>query len=358
MLAASLFNVGWAMVQVSHGVFVLDMSKDEHERVVLNSARYAWTVISNILVYGILWLIINVFNDNDVKDQFRWLAYCTLAIGAACTLFFVSGTTEPKHWEQPVSVDEALQSVAADEASDAGTDLLSPKAALMDQHLHYTWRDWLRVPQFYHVGAVYMCTRLMVNVSQVFIPFYILDVLVMEDQAITIAPLLIYVSSFVSTFFMKGLNKRLGRQKTFWLGAILSLCSFVGFRCLLPRSALYVYVNSLLLGFGTSTCMVCSVQLEADLVGENSKSGAFVYGALSFADKLANGIAIFLLQTYKDDAEPSRAAVVYVPAAFLVLAVFFVTRIDMKNGQGEDASKDKESVNAKLLDSDLPTSAH
>lgn len=48
-----------------------------------------------------------------------------------------------------------------------GTDLLSPKAALMDQHLHYTWRDWLRVPQFYHVGAVYMCTRLMVNVSQV-----------------------------------------------------------------------------------------------------------------------------------------------------------------------------------------------
>lgn len=82
---------------------------------------------------------------------------------------------------------------------------------------------------------------------------------------------------------------------------ILPVLSF-SFLCIHAQSALYVYVNSLLLGFGTSTCMVCSVQLEADLVGENSKSGAFVYGALSFADKLANGIVIFLLQVFYSSA--------------------------------------------------------
>lgn len=52
-----------------------------------------------------------VFTDNDVKDQFRWLAYCTLAIGAACTLFFVSGTCQfydylslnACHFQEPLS---------------------------------------------------------------------------------------------------------------------------------------------------------------------------------------------------------------------------------------------------------------
>lgn len=52
-LAASLFNVGWAAVQVSHMALVPEMSSDPAEHVLLNSARYAATVLSNVAVRAV-----------------------------------------------------------------------------------------------------------------------------------------------------------------------------------------------------------------------------------------------------------------------------------------------------------------
>lgn len=42
--------------------------------------------------------------------------------------------------------------------------------------------------------------------------------------------------------------------------------------------------------------LVTSLGVCADLIGQNTESGAFVYGAMSFADKLSNGLAIMLIQ--------------------------------------------------------------
>jgi hypothetical protein len=53
-----------------------------------------------------------------------------------------------------------------------------------------------------------------------------------------------------------------------------------------------MYFSAFLLGIGNSLIMVTSVSLEADLVGEDFESGAFVYGCMSFTDKLINGIAV------------------------------------------------------------------
>ncbi len=35
---------------------------------------------------------------------------------------------------------------------------------------------------------------------------------------------------------------------------------------------------------------------SADLIGQNTRSGAFVFGCMSFVDKLSNGIAVAILQ--------------------------------------------------------------
>ena len=42
--------------------------------------------------------------------------------------------------------------------------------------------------------------------------------------------------------------------------------------------------------------MVTSQGIVADLIGENTSHGAFVYGLMSFADKLSNGIAVYVIQ--------------------------------------------------------------
>lgn len=42
--------------------------------------------------------------------------------------------------------------------------------------------------------------------------------------------------------------------------------------------------------------MVTSQGIVADLIGEHTTHGAFVYGLMSFADKLSNGIAVMIIQ--------------------------------------------------------------
>ena len=80
-----------------------------------------------------------------------------------------------------------------------------------------------------------------------------------------------------------------------------------------------MYVSAVLLGAGNSLIMVTSVSLEADLVGENFESGAFVYGAMSFTDKLSNGIAVLAIQQMRNavvgDMEKDRGIIRCVPVS-------------------------------------------
>lgn len=58
-----------------------------------------------------------------------------------------------------------------------------------------------------------------------------------------------------------------------------------------PMIRLYLYI-----GAGGSTMLITSLAVTADLIGPHVESGAFVYGAMSFTDKLSNGITVFLIQ--------------------------------------------------------------
>ena len=59
-----------------------------------------------------------------------------------------------------------------------------------------------------------------------------------------------------------------------------------------------VYPMAVLLGAGGSTMLVTSLSITADLIGNSVESGAFVYGSMSFFDKLSSGLAIMVIQYY------------------------------------------------------------
>lgn len=42
--------------------------------------------------------------------------------------------------------------------------------------------------------------------------------------------------------------------------------------------------------------LVTSLGTTSDLIGDNTESGAFVYGAMSFTDKLSNGLFVMAIQ--------------------------------------------------------------
>lgn len=58
-----------------------------------------------------------------------------------------------------------------------------------------------------------------------------------------------------------------------------------------------VYCVAILLGAASSVLLVTSLGITADLIGADTESGAFVYGAMSFADKLSNGLAVTTIQS-------------------------------------------------------------
>lgn len=377
---ASLFNVGWAAVQVSHMAMVPELSSDDGERVWLNSARYAFTVLSNCAVFVAMYAILHWYKGaggdagKSNPQVYQLLTFVVIGIGVCCTFAFLIGTKEKLHGYDSVgnggkntsgsgaygrlgdddgngnnSKDENYDRIigsfyqpeAADNADDDDVDVaeaISRAAGRSDgdasnsstgdsnarrptvnpgkiiasssvQNLSsfvddrpavMTWRDWLQLRSFYQVMLVYSLTRLATNCSQVYLPFFVTTTLGMDEVAIALLPLLMYLAQLGATIVMKRIAARLGRRNSLTFGAILCGAACAVMIMLQSSSSAVMYAAVLLLGVGSAIVMVISVSMEADLVGNNTESGAFVYGVCSFADKLSNGLAILAIQTFGD----------------------------------------------------------
>ena len=77
---------------------------------------------------------------------------------------------------------------------------------------HVYTLDWFRNIQFYQVGCMYMGTRLFVNLSQVFMPLYLQDVLHLPQSNVAIIPLIMSVSGFITSTLMTKVNILMGRK--------------------------------------------------------------------------------------------------------------------------------------------------
>lgn len=318
-----IFQFGWAASQISHLSLIPQLTPYQNERVGLNALRYTFTVLSNILVYGVTWLLLGIHSQGTQRElttadapRFQILVLVLLAVGAVFGIIFHVGTKED------VSYDKNSLTVTVNAVKPDVDDV--PKSDTLQ------WSCWLKEYQFYQVALLYMCSRLIVNLSQVYLPMYLTSSLKLDKSYIASIPLVVYVSGFLSSLVMKSLNICAGRKITYVLGAVTVIGYSVWTWFLSAASMWEVFAMAVLLGFGTSTVLVTALSMTADLIGENVSSGAFVYGALSFTDKLSNGIAVLVIQ----NLHPCRTVVccsdcvwfyrnimTFVPAGFAILAI-------------------------------------
>ncbi|XP_048470130.1 major facilitator superfamily domain-containing protein 12 isoform X2 [Rhincodon typus] len=221
-----VFQFGWAATQISHLSLIPELTLNNHERVELTAFRNAFTVVANIAVFGIAWLLFH----------------------------FQAAHSDP-------DVDNSLGK-----------------------------QD---IPLF-RVAFVYMCTRLIINLSQTYIAMYVTYTLKLPKNYIAMIPLMMYISGFLSSFLMKPVNIWFGRNMTYFFGLafILAFAYWVWFFQLEKG----IFGAAVLLGTGSTTILVTSLAMTADLIGENTQSGAFVYGSMSFTDKVANGLGVIIIQ--------------------------------------------------------------
>ncbi|XP_067169039.1 major facilitator superfamily domain-containing protein 12 isoform X3 [Apteryx mantelli] len=264
-----IFQFGWAATQISHLSLIPELVTNDHEKVELTAFRYAFTVMANITVYGLAWLLLNLQVEQPERMEhlgiqdvpvFRNLSLIVVGLGAVFSLIFHLGTKEKPY---PLGV------LPQPEES---TPLLHKEPASPPRPL-LLWKHWLLEPAFYQVAVLYMATRLIVNLSQTYIAMYLTNSLLLPKKYIATIPLMMYVSGFLSSFLMKPVNKWIGRNM-----------------------GVEIYAAAMLLGAGSATILVTSLSMTADLIGTNTHSSAFVYGAMSFTDKMANGLAVMAIQ--------------------------------------------------------------
>ncbi|NXO02444.1 MFS12 protein, partial [Rhinopomastus cyanomelas] len=285
-----IFQFGWAATQISHLSLIPELVSSDHEKVELTAFRYAFTVMANITVYALAWLLLNFQVEQPdqmhlgVQDVpvFRNLSLIVVGLGAVFSLIFHLGTKEKPYPAGSLPRPEESTPLLQKEPTGAAHPLLM-------------WKDWLLEPAFYQVTLLYMSTRLIVNLSQTYVTMYLTNSLLLPKKYIATIPLVMYVSSFLSSFLMKPVNKRIGRNLTYFVG-ILVILAFASWVTLVQKMGAEVYGAAVLLGAGCATILVTSLSMTADLIGTHTHSGAFVYGAMSFMDKMANGLAVMAIQ--------------------------------------------------------------
>nr|XP_040027322.1 major facilitator superfamily domain-containing protein 12-like [Gasterosteus aculeatus aculeatus] len=333
-----VFQFGWAATQISHLSLIPELVTCEHAKVELTAYRYAFTVIANITVYAVAYLLFHFQAGHGGDDDdplsaalgpqdvhiFRNLALIVLAIGALFSLLFHLGITERRpaadgdaggqeeegrrrrmneekeekeekgegeqqHQQHQQHQQQQQQQQQEGEDREPRLSLSRPSSSLLQ------WRCWLQQPSFYQVALLYMCTRLIVNLSQTYISMYLLNTLELPKRFIATIPLVMYVSGFLSSFIMKPVSKLIGKCLTYFVGLLL-IMAFSYWVLLDEDMGKRVFGAAALLGAGSATILVISLAMTAELIGAQTQSGAFVYGAMSFTDKGANGCAVMIIQ--------------------------------------------------------------
>lgn len=72
-----LFQIGWPIVQVSHLSIIPEMARTQKDRTQLTSVRYSASVISNVIVFIVTWLVLRTnrtTTDTKIspKDAYRF----------------------------------------------------------------------------------------------------------------------------------------------------------------------------------------------------------------------------------------------------------------------------------------------
>jgi hypothetical protein len=220
-------------------------------------------------------------------------------------------------------------SVGGDGDAISGDDYENPNVTASVRVTSYM--GWLKTPQFYVVGVVYMATRLLINVVNVYITFFLSSTLESTASSIAVVPLCMMFSSFLCTQGLsERMNKTMGRKGSYLAGSTLVCSACLWSNFVEPETSDMVYGIAVLLGAGTSVVMVSGVSFVNDLVGNNLETSAFVYGCMSFTDKLCTGAVVLAIQQRRDSVcedemeegckEFVRDVMVWVPAASAALA--------------------------------------
>lgn len=214
----AIFNVGWASVQIAHMSIVNQLSYSQRRRDRMVNLRNGFTYVANICVLSVSLVLFVVFTNP--ATSFTILCLMCLGFGSVSSLFYSVTIREKTLSREAIEMEAAYKK---DLGGPAVTERINPTADLdgsvlgkEDEVMHEEvkkqtasqWRDWLKKPQFYIFGVVYMFARIALNSTATMMPLYLTTCtgfVMVPDKGIppqiALVPLCSYICSLIYTLY-------------------------------------------------------------------------------------------------------------------------------------------------------------
>ncbi|KAL1491554.1 hypothetical protein ABEB36_012133 [Hypothenemus hampei] len=316
-----IFQFGWASVQIAHMALIPELTSNQHQRTKLAAIRNGATVAANVLVYLVTWGILHISGSSNNKigpehlEKFQHIVWSIMSFGVCCSGVFYMLIKEPEVKKNANS------------------------NTCLDSHITISMKKLFMNYNLYLIGSVYMSSRLFINLTQVFISLYLTESLDMVASALAIVPLAMYIASFVASFPVGPITKLIGRKITYIIGTVFGLvgCIWIHVGHGHDYKTFFIFGVAVLLGTASTIVLVSSLDITTDLIGSKTNRGAFIYGIMSFADKLSNGIAVEVIQDiHKDEkVEFYRDVLSYVCGGALILGTLSVILVNNRTEEKE-----------------------
>lgn len=176
---------------------------------------------------------------------------------------------------------------------------------------------------------------------QSLIAFYVTRDLRMNEYSKATIPAIIFCCSFFVSVVLQEIKWNSRRLKSLLtVGATLWVISGVAVFVLPSQLHNLMYPLAMVIGAANAFVMVTTVGLESALVGADLNGCAFVYGSLSFLDKISCGIALFALESYEGTTTcgetrglntVSRYGTGLIPSCFAVLTLVVTSTLRLQD---------------------------
>ena len=115
-------------------------------------------------------------------------------------------------------------------------------------------------------------------------------------QYVTTIPLVQFVSGFLISFVMEWTASRVGKTVVFGGGCILNILIGLLFGYLQEPGYAVLMPVAVLIGFGTSTTIIQTYAMAAEVFGQDEQTSGFCFGVMGVIEKFTNGGVIIAIQ--------------------------------------------------------------
>jgi len=323
-----IFQFGWACCQISHLAAIPDLGRTNDERTLLTAIRYSVSMSSTILVYLTAWAFLSGDRASDMLSPsdafaFREITLVCIGVGSIASIGYHAITRIPSlsihgDYERspgpllappspllPKPLTPNLTNKFFNDGLNERNQTSTPRSH--DPMPQMSVLDWFKEFQLYQIAMMYMATRLFNNINQCYLPLYLQVTLKLHARYIATVPLTMFISAFATSFAMEKVNGYFGRKTTSIFGAIFGVfgCCWLHFGCIPndPNVEYHIFIVAILMGIGGTTMLVTSLALTAEFIGSDTSSSAFVYGLMSFVDKISTGFGVLLIQQFTPETD-------------------------------------------------------